>query len=253
MKRTLVISDIHGELELFEELLQRTGYDSTQDQLVLLGDYIDRGPHSKEVLDKVMELKSEGAIVLKGNHDEMLVKAFRTNEERAWKNWTNRNGGDATLKSYGFSEEEFKVGEEEPFVKPEIHSVELEEHIQFIQTLDYYLEWDDTIFVHAGVHPEKPVEETDPYELIWIRDVFHNGYNGEKTVIFGHTPTKNLHKDKQGCSVFFGENRIIGIDGAAVYGGQLNCLQLPEKIVYSVTAKEKKNLKKGEVHDKQTV
>jgi len=96
------------------------------------------------------------------------------------------------------------------------------------------------------------VEETDPYELIWIRDIFHNGYCGEKTVIFGHTPTKNLHKDKLSCSVYFGENRIIGIDGAAVYGGQLNCLQLPGNIIYSVKAKDKK-LEKGEKFEKQTV
>lgn len=253
MKRTLVISDIHGELKLFKELLQTTGYDSTKDQLILLGDYIDRGPNSKEVLDMVMKLKDEGAVVLKGNHEDMMVRALVIGEERIWKNWINRNGGTDTLRSYGFAERDFKVEDEEPFVKPIVHSKELERHLHFIQSLDTYLEWEDTIFVHAGVHPEKPIEETDPYELIWIRDVFHNGYCGEKTVIFGHTPTKNLHKDKQGCSVFFGENRIIGIDGAAVYGGQLNCLQLPERIVYSVKAKEKKKTKIGEIHDKQTV
>ncbi|MFC5604499.1 metallophosphoesterase family protein [Sporosarcina koreensis] len=253
MKRTLVISDIHGELALFEELLQHIGYHPDQDQLILLGDYIDRGPHSKEVLDKVMKLSDEGAVVLKGNHEDMMVRALIDGEERVWKNWINRNGGTETLKSYGFAEKDFKVEEEEPFVKPAIHSKELEDHLHFIQNLDTYLEWEDTIFVHAGVHPEKPIEETDPYELIWIRDVFHNGYCGEKTVIFGHTPTKNLHKDKQGCSVYFGDNRIIGIDGAAVYGGQLNCLQLPEKVVYSVKAKEKKNSEKGETNDKQKV
>ena len=60
MKRTLVISDIHGELELFEELTAEVNYDSTQDQLILLGDYIDRGPDSKKVLEKVMELKQKG-------------------------------------------------------------------------------------------------------------------------------------------------------------------------------------------------
>lgn len=238
MKRTLVISDIHGELELFEELLQVVEYDSNKDQLILLGDYIDRGPNSKGVLEKVIQLKNDGAIVLKGNHEDMMVKSFTTNEERTWKNWTNRNGGKQTLLSYGFSEEEFIVKEEDPFIKPILQSEIVDKHLQFIQNLDYYVEWEDTIFVHAGVHPEKKIEETDPYELIWIRDVFHNGYCGEKTVIFGHTPTKNLHNNKQDYSVFYGDNRIIGIDGAAVYGGQLNCLQLPERIVYSVKGRE---------------
>lgn len=250
MKRTLVISDIHGELALFEELLQIIEYNSDQDQLILLGDYIDRGNDSKGVLNKVMKLKDEGAVVLIGNHEDMMVRALVNGEERVWKNWINRNGGTETLKSYGFAEVDFKVEEDEPFVKPSIHSKELEEHLHFIQNLDTYFEWKDMIFVHAGVHPEKPIEESDPQDLIWIRDIFHNDYRGEKTVVFGHTPTKNLHKDKQCCSVFFGDNRIIGIDGAAVYGGQLNCLQLPEKTVYSVKAKEKNNTEKGETHDK---
>lgn len=69
---------------------------------------------------------------------------------------------------------------------------------------------------------------------MWIRDEFHNGYKGEKTVIFGHTETKTLHGDTENCNVYFGNNRIIGIDGGAVYGGQLNCLELPSRKVYSV-------------------
>lgn len=255
LKRTLVISDIHGELDLFEELLKQVNYDPNEDQLILLGDYIDRGANSIGVLDKVIQLKEAGAIVLKGNHEDMMVKAMLTDEERAWKNWTNRNGGSQTLQSYGFSEEQFIIKEDEPFEKPSIHSDKLDEHLQFIQSLDYFVETDDVIFVHAGVHPDKSITDTDPYELIWIRDIFHNGYCGEKTVIFGHTPTKNLHKDKdkQDYSVYFGDNRIIGIDGAAVYGGQLNCLELPSRTVYFVESDKLKEMKEGEIHDKQTI
>lgn len=75
MKRFLLISDIHGELNLFEELLEKASYHAEEDQLVLVGDYVDRGPNSRGVLNKVMKLKSKGAIVLRGNHDEMLVNA----------------------------------------------------------------------------------------------------------------------------------------------------------------------------------
>ena len=234
VQRTLVISDIHGELKLFEELLEVIEYNPKKDQLILLGDYIDRGPNSKEVLEKVIQLKRDGALVLKGNHEDMMVKSLILGEERAWRNWTGRNGGDKTLESYGFTSSEFIINEEEPFIKPELHSDTLDRHLAFIEELDYYVEWEDTIFVHAGVHPEKEIEETDPYELIWIRDIFHNGYAGEKTIIFGHTPSKNLHNDDKNHSVFFGDNNIIGIDGAAVYGGQLNCLELPDRKVYAV-------------------
>ena len=253
LKRTLVISDIHGELGLLEKLLETANYDAKADQLFLLGDYIDRGPDSKGVLEKVIQLKEAGAIVLKGNHEDMMVKALTTDDERAWKNWTNRNGGSQTLQSYGFSEHQFIIEEDEPFEKPIIYSEKLEEHLQFIHNLEYYVETEDVIFVHAGVHPEKTIDETDPYELIWIRDLFHNGYCGEKTVIFGHTPTKVLHKDKQNFSVFYGENRIIGIDGAAVYGGQLNCLELPGKTVYSIKAEHLQRKKEEKNNDKQTV
>ena len=120
MKRTLVISDIHGEIELFERLLADVNYDSSHDQLILLGDYVDRGPNSKKVLDKVIELKSDGALVLKGNHEDMMIKALTTDEERSWKNWVNRNGGRTTLESYGFNESEFVVPDEEEFSKPKL-------------------------------------------------------------------------------------------------------------------------------------
>ena len=228
------MSDIHGELELFERLLSDVQYNPNKDQLILLGDYVDRGPNSKGVLEKVIQLKAHGAIVLKGNHEDMMIKSLTTDEERVWKNWINRNGGNKTLESYGFNNSDFIVHEEDPFVKPKIHSEELEHHLNFILGLDHFFETDDYIFVHGGVHPTTPLKETDPYILMWIREEFHNGYNGEKTVVFGHTPTTKFHNEKDNHSVFFGENRIIGIDGGAVYGGQLNCLELPDLVVHSL-------------------
>ena len=234
MKRTLVISDIHGELEMFKHLLADVKYNHNHDQLILLGDYVDRGPSPKMVLDKVIKLKELGALVLKGNHEDMMIKALTTNDERTWKNWVNHNGGSKTLKSYGFKESEFTFLEDEKFIKPELHSDELTKHLEFIQNLDHSIQLDDMIFVHAGVHPNTPLAETDPYTLMWIREEFHEGYTGDKTVVFGHTTTKNFHRDPDNHSVFFGKNRIIGIDGGAVYGGQLNCLELPKQAAHYV-------------------
>ena len=231
MKRSLIISDIHGEIELFEQLLTDVNYDSSNDQLILLGDYVDRGPNSKKVLDKVIELKSQGAFVLKGNHEDMMIKALTTDDEISWKNWVNRNGGSKTLESYGFTESEFVVLDEEKFNKPMLNCDILAKHLDFIQKLEHFIELEEYIFVHAGVDPNLPIKETDPYTLMWIRDDFYKKYAGQKTVIFGHTPTKHLHGNP---SIYFGENRIIGIDGGAVFRGQLNCLELPSKKVYSV-------------------
>ncbi|TQR20627.1 metallophosphoesterase family protein [Psychrobacillus vulpis] len=233
MNRTLLISDIHGELEKFEKLLEKVVYNKEKDQLILLGDYVDRGPNAKGVIEKVMKLKENGARVLKGNHEDMMIRALTTDVEKSWNHWVKRCGGDKTLFSYGFSENDITVSEEN-FQKPQLHSEELIKHLKFVQDLEMYIETDDYIFVHAGVHPTTPITETDPHKLLWIRDEFHKEYNGNKTVIFGHTETNSLHQNPENNNVFFGNNRIIGIDGGAVYGGQLNCLELPSKKVFFV-------------------
>ncbi|KOS30384.1 serine/threonine protein phosphatase [Bacillus anthracis] len=232
MKRILVISDIQGEIEKFEHVLKEAQYDAKQDQLILLGDYVDRGPNARAVIEKVKELKEDGALVLKGNHEDMMIKALTTDEERSWNHWVKRNGGDKTLYSYGFVEEDIMVNEKD-FRKPILQSLVLEEHVKFIQKLDHYIETEEYIFVHAGLEPLKRVSECEPYTLMWIRNEFHSEYSGEKVVVFGHTETKTLHGNDN-CNVYFGNNRIIGIDGGAVYGGQLNCLELPSKKVYVI-------------------
>ncbi|MGG1661232.1 metallophosphoesterase family protein [Brevibacillus sp. NRS-1366] len=225
MKRILAISDIHGELEKLETLLVEASYDPNNDQLILLGDYVDRGPASKGVVDKVKQLHEDGAIVLMGNHDHMMVKSFE--QDPVFIERWFRNGAQQTLASYGHAAAGTESEAPEVLEKTAI----LEEHVAFLADLDCYYETDDYIFVHGGVHPTTLPAKTDPYMLMWIREEFHRGYCGEKTVVFGHTPTENLHGKHD---VYFGENKIIGIDGGAVFGGRLNCLELPSRKVYSV-------------------
>ncbi|HEX7063918.1 MAG TPA: metallophosphoesterase family protein [Bacillales bacterium] len=229
MKRTLVISDIHGELEKFERLLETASYHPGEDQLILLGDYIDRGPNSKAVVDKAIQLKEEGAIVLKGNHDDMMEKAFE--DENQIRRWL-RNGGIQTLESYGYELPETAdldrlIAKMAPLKKTE----KVEQHLTFFCNLGHYHETEDYIFVHGGVHPATPLSFTDPYLFMWIREEFHNGYNGKKKVVFGHTPTNSFHDS---FDVYFGTNNIVGIDGGCVFGGRLNALELPGRKVYFV-------------------
>ncbi len=221
MKRILAISDIHGELELFNELLRKAEYDAAEDKLILLGDYVDRGPNSKGVLERVIELKKQGAIVLRGNHDQMMLDA--ANGEPGAKEIWVRNGALPTLQSYDPSIKDMTLPTAAVFW----------EHVDFIKETGYFHKTDDTIFVHAGVQPGTPVGQTDPMILLWIRDEFYEAYSGQKTVVFGHTPAFLL-RGTSNNDVYFGDNRIIGIDGGAVYGGQLNCLELPSGKVYHV-------------------
>ncbi|MHC0038739.1 metallophosphoesterase family protein [Pseudoneobacillus sp. C159] len=232
MKRMLAISDIHGDIEKFERLLELVQYDKDQDQLLLLGDYVDRGPHSKAVLEKVIQLREEGAIALIGNHEKMMIDAF-SGDLMNLKRWYY-NGGIKTLQNYGYEIENddsdywHKTAE---MPEPISMNEEIRAHIELVKTFQYYYETETHIFVHAGVHPEIPLQSTEPHTLVWIRDEFHKGYSGEKTIVFGHTPTKNLHE----CDdVYFGENKIIGIDGGCAYGGRLNCLEIGSLQVYYV-------------------
>src|SRR5699024_10115529 len=158
--RILAISDIHGELELFTQLLKKVNYKPKEDELILLGDYIDRGPDSAGVLEKVRELKAQGALVLRGNHDQMMLDAYQ-GKEKAWDRWI-RNGGQATLESYDPETDGDSLPDTEDFKR----------HIKLIESLPYYYETDDYIFVHAGIQPGKTAQETDPHELIWIREKF---------------------------------------------------------------------------------
>lgn len=228
MRRLLAISDIHGELEKFERLLDTANYDPDHDQLLLLGDYIDRGPHSRGVIQKVRALQQAGAVALMGNHEKMMLDAFR-NEDKAVERWF-RNGARETLLSYGYP---FQASEAEMSITPSRleWTEELREVVSFIEKLPFYYETEEYIFVHAGVQPGVPLSDCDPHKLVWIREEFYDKYRGLKTVIFGHTPTKSLHGTHD---VYFAANRIIGIDGACVYGGRLNGLELPSGQTYYV-------------------
>jgi len=230
--RTLVIGDIHGELTMLKELLQKVAYDAATDELILLGDYIDRGPDSKGVLDFVQSLKAHGAICLSGNHEQLMLEAFEDRSTDDWLHWLHTAGGVATLTSYGFDIEAI----EQSMSCDGFLTVEIAAHLDVIRSLDIYVERDDYIFVHGGVDPEIPLSITPKHRLMWIRSEFHDNYRGKKTVVFGHTPTPRLHKERGNFAPYFGDNRIIGLDGGAVFGGALHCLVLPERRVLSINA-----------------
>lgn len=228
VRRLLVISDIHGQIETFKKLLDKSGFDREKDLLFLLGDYVDRGKDPKAVIKQVRTLENQGAIVLKGNHEDLMERALSSLHPDAIKNWAY-NGGAQTLASYGLSIEGLFSGARNG-IKPDLPD-DLQDDLKWVGRLNNYAETDHYLFVHAGVDPDKPVAETDEHTLLWIRTPFFTQYHGSKTVLFGHTPTIRLHGSND---VYFGKNNIIGIDGGCVYGGQLNCLELPSKNVYHV-------------------
>ena len=150
--RTIAISDIHGHSRTFNELLDKTGL-TKDDELVILGDTIDRGPDGKGVIDTIVRLQQEGYNVkcILGNHEDMLLRAYYNSANHT--HWL-LNGGDMTLKSFRVSQvNDIPVG-----------------YINFLESLDLKHETDNTLFVHAGLsmHTESPFQ--DEHSMLWITD-----------------------------------------------------------------------------------
>ncbi|OPH62191.1 metallophosphoesterase [Paenibacillus ferrarius] len=226
MRRTLVISDIHGCHTKFLKLLEHVKHDPAEDKLILLGDYMDRGLKSKEVIETVKNLVEHHKVVaLRGNHDQMFLDAINGQDDYIFLH----NGGINTIESYcGLNWFENHSGfdfnrylEAKDFIKRHYH-----EHIAFIDSLPFYHEDESHIYVHAGLSPyytEKDWKSQPTENFLWIRDIFlANKTPFSKTIVFGHTPTINLHKKPD---IYFGEGKI-GIDGGVCFGYQLNCLEI---------------------------
>jgi serine/threonine protein phosphatase 1 len=168
----VAIGDIHGRLDRLGRVLAQLPEDRT---LVFLGDYIDRGPDSRGVLQRLCRLQDQRpCVLLCGNHEEMLLDALAGRYDGAVTDWL-RNGGDATLRSYGVPGIR-RLGETLP-----------EEHLKLLQALREHWETEEYVFVHAGIAPAGP-DATDRDTKLWMRISPDEAYGYGKTVICGHTP-----------------------------------------------------------------
>lgn len=211
MDRIFAIGDIHGCADRLEALIARLDIDAHRDRLLFIGDYIDRGPASRDVIDRILDLRKrlDHVICLLGNHERMFLDhcLFGRGTELFLE-----NGGASTLETYGLP----RSRQDRPPTLPE-------QHLQFYQSLLPHYETDHYIFVHAGLRPGIPVADQDPEDLIWIRQEFiRSTHDFGKRVVFGHTP----------FAVPLVEPNKIGIDTGAVYGGPLTCLELPSMIFH---------------------
>lgn len=218
MNRTLMISDIHGCIEQLDALLKEVEYDSSTDQLILLGDYVDRGPRSREVVERVIDLvETHHAVALRGNHDQRLVDLIQNNSAEIKKKFME-HGGRQTLESY-LDHELIEESFEDAVIH--IHR-KYKRHIEFLKNLPLYYEDQAHIYVHAGINPKyNHWKEQPDHDFMYIKSEFHLAKLGmEKTIVFGHTRAVELHNTPD---VWFSDGKIA-IDGGCAYGMQLNCL-----------------------------
>lgn len=220
--RIYAIGDIHGCRDLLDRLHEQIlrdvlDFKGTRRVVVYLGDYVDRGLESREVVDRLLDDPLPGfeSIYLKGNHEQALLDFLQ--DSRVALDWMSY-GGDATLYSYG-------VGLEGPRSNPatlmklqEKFRTNLpERHLAFYQSLALAHEEQDYLFVHAGIKPGVPLDAQKESDLLWIRDEFlDSGENFGKVIVHGHTITRVPEVKK---------NRI-GIDTGAFASGVLTCLVL---------------------------
>lgn len=230
MNRILMISDIHGCYDPFLNLLEKAEYQPNRDSLILLGDYVDRGPKSKETVELVRELVHDHRVIaLRGNHDQRLVDLIRTDDAAVQAKFLE-HGGLQTLQSYcdfiGTSVDQKLL------IQAKIHiQANFMDHIDFLETLPLYHEDLHHLYVHAGINPSYADWRTQPdHDFMYIKGAFHEARLGlDKPVIFGHTRAIELHDT---ADVWFQDDKI-GIDGGCAYGMQLNCL-IYENGTYSI-------------------
>lgn len=190
------VGDVHGRVDLLQQTFTFIDEDIRQAQpeqtvQVLLGDYIDRGPASRETLDLLIERqRSNNIVLLRGNHEATLLHVLDTPDEapnlRAF-------GLLATMRSYGVDTSLNPSRAEERKLVDQLRRVFPREHYELLQNLKSSYSCGDYFFVHAGVRPNVALEEQNENDMMWIREEFLD-FTGDfgKYVVHGHTPVKSL-------------------------------------------------------------
>jgi serine/threonine protein phosphatase 1 len=220
--RAYAIGDVHGRLDLLDGLLQQIDADhrahggEAKPLLVFLGDLIDRGPHSSQVVERVRSgpLPVFRTVTLLGNHEEVLLRLL-DGEEGLLQQWS-RFGGLACLASYG-ADASALLAMPEPAALQLIRHAIPAEHQAFLRELGDSLRFGDYLFVHAGIRPGVPLDRQSPIDLRWIRQPFLGDRRDHgMMVVHGHTISDAI--DEQ-------SNRI-GIDTGAFHHGVLTALAI---------------------------
>ena len=215
--KAFVIGDIHGMYEPLEKMLENWQAD---EQLIFLGDYIDRGPQILEVLHRVWQLESDyGAICLRGNHEQMLLN-FLTNPVKHTEHYI-RNGGWETIRQLLHSQEESLLQKQLQTQKVDLVRQIIDEYprlLSWLESLPYYYEFGNFVCVHAGVDLSLDNwRKSSKRDFIWIREPFFDSQNKTgRQFIFGHTPMHYLPSDRINHGIFVSSG-LWGIDGGAVY------------------------------------
>ena len=222
IRRLYAVGDIHGRSDLLDRIAEKIRNDLgnvARDECVTvtLGDYVDRGPDSRGVLDRLARNPFPTPYVaLKGNHEELFESFLR--DSSVGHQW-RQLGGLETLHSYGVPVGQLMIGKQFEEASKALRAIVPQHHFEFLSSLKTSFEWDKYFLCHAGICPGVPFERQSDQDMLWIRDKFLNSQmNFGKVVIHGHTPTEQPEELP---------NRI-NIDTGAFATGRLTCVVLEE-------------------------
>lgn len=246
-----VVGDIHGEYHKLKTLLSK--WDSSTQQLVFLGDYVDRGLYSYPVISLVKNLvEKHGAIALSGNHEYDFFRWLDNPEDKWFSMWAADesiindyeeagesesiyyyyNGGDKTINSFYNMPNAYRYlpSDHVSYIKENFS-----EELSFLRNLPLFYEWEEFVFVHAGVNLEiNNWKDSSLKDFLGIRRDFHTKENTTgKKFVFGHHLTKYLNPNKSNDIWISSCCTKIGIDGGAVHKGLLHGLVIGKDKLHS--------------------
>jgi serine/threonine protein phosphatase 1 len=216
--RIYAIGDIHGRLDLLHDLIDLLHKDARsrpplRNRVVILGDFIDRGPDSQRLVELLHSRQSADFIVLKGNHEAAMIDALR-GDFAALDLWL-QYGGDATLRSFGVAEHVITSDDPQMLVGAARKAIP-RRLVKWLESLPLYHRAGPYFFVHAGIQPGVPLARQTAKDMLWIRNAFtESPLKHEAMIVHGHTVYEE--------GVFFGSNRI-GVDTGAYRTGRLSAV-----------------------------
>lgn len=225
--KTFVIGDIHGRFKALKEVLKNSKFDYINDKLIVLGDIVDGGIRTYDVVEELLKIKNIVYII--GNHDEWFMNHIRS----GWAEeiWITQGGGN-TLKSYGANVKVAKSEFEISYVDTTKLNIPVTHQDFFNRGVYYYIE-DNMLFVHGGINPKIPkIESQSRFDLLWDRDLINYAIEhiilNYKNVFIGHTTTQFLGNRLMLDDIYkpIILNNLIMMDTGAGFNGRLSIMDI---------------------------
>lgn len=239
-QKIFAVGDIHGCYEELINLMQKLKDEADlqhEDAIIFLGDYVDRGPKSRKVLEFLINLKEEypNSHFLRGNHEDMILHFLGF--EGHYGPWCIVNGADMFFRDYGLENFYLWNGDGEtvhinyPYTEKSIREELPGDHLEFLLMTELALISDEFIFVHAGIDPWETLDKQSSEEICWVREMFLNWQHNEpQIIVHGHTPIKLPCHNEQ--------DRKVNLDTGCFKGNLLSAVELRSMEFYSVPSRQ---------------